>query len=728
VTLHRSLSIFATLALFIVAIPAATVALAQPATCATASHLTGSNFEIDTNANLRVDGAAPCIDWLNDANTTLRSGVLVKQDKASGGTDDSFGQGTKEDDANPTIVQGSIPPNKSDLKTFAVFTETNGSAKFLELFWSRVQNPSGTTNMDFELNQKFCDPSATPTNCANNGSGVTPETPVRTLHDKLITYDLSRGGTVPTISIRDWNGSAWGPATVISGTANPLAIGSVNTTDIPASGNGDQGAQSAFTFGEAAVSFAALFPPGSGQCGLFGSAYLKSRSSDSFTSEVKDFIAPERVTITNCATIVTTLSDADSTITVGDSIHDSAVLTGAGATAGGTVTYTVYTDTACTANPRDAGTKTVVNGVVPDSNTLQFSSAGTFYWQASYSGDSNNSPAKSACTSETLVVEKIQPAIATLLSASQVNIGDSVTDSATLTNATSNASGTVAYKVYSNNTCTGTSTDAGTKTVANGIVPNSNPVQFNTAGTFYWQAFYDGDANNKSALSDCTTEQLIVKANLTTINTTLSSLVPVSIGSSVHDSATLGNATATAGGSVTYTVYTNNTCTTGAVDAGTFTVTNGVVPDSNAIQFNNAGSFYWQASYTGDANNAPAISVCTSELLVVDKNPTGMTTALDLIPNDAATLSGIAAGTGGTVTFKLFSPSDASCSGAAAISQTVNAPTSGTYNTTNTTFHATDPGTWRWLVTYSGDNNNLPSSSGCGDEQFTLVNDTVATQ
>jgi hypothetical protein len=31
--------------------------------------------------------------------------------------------------------------------------------------------------MDFELNQKFCDPSATPTNCADNGKGVTPATP-----------------------------------------------------------------------------------------------------------------------------------------------------------------------------------------------------------------------------------------------------------------------------------------------------------------------------------------------------------------------------------------------------------------------------------------------------------------------------------------------------------------------------------------------------------------------
>jgi len=37
-----------------------------------------------------------------------------------------------------------------------------------------------------------------------------------------------------------------------------------------------------------------------GVCTVFGSAYLKSRSSDSFSSELKDFIAPIPVQLTNC--------------------------------------------------------------------------------------------------------------------------------------------------------------------------------------------------------------------------------------------------------------------------------------------------------------------------------------------------------------------------------------------------------------------------------------------
>ena len=223
---RRFVSAFAALTLAL-AIPTVSTMLATSAgaaVCPTSSVVSGSNFEIDTNGNLAVNGGDPCIDWLaGGSGTALRSGVITRPDKPTGATDDSFGQGTSEDDANPTIVAGSIPPNKSDLKVFGLYQETAGSAKFLELFWSRVQNPSGTTNMDFELNRKFCDPTAAVTNCASNGVAV-PQTPVRTIGDKLITYDLARGGTVPTISIRTWGGSAWGAATVISG-AGGTAIG-----------------------------------------------------------------------------------------------------------------------------------------------------------------------------------------------------------------------------------------------------------------------------------------------------------------------------------------------------------------------------------------------------------------------------------------------------------------------------------------------------------------------
>jgi prealbumin domain-containing protein len=265
--------------------------------------LPGSNFEIDTNANLVVNNAAPSIDWLTGgAGTSFRSGVTVKPDLASGSGDDSFGQGTKEDTAVPTVVSGSIPPNKSDLLTFGVYLETTASgARFLNVFWHRVQEPSGTTNMDFEFNQSS----------TKSANGITP---VRTAGDLLIQYDLSQGGTNPQLFLSRWVTSGagsqceasnatpcWGTRVNLSAAGD--ATGSINTTAIPANQTGGLGNISTRTFGEAQVDFDAL-TGGTGTCTSFGSAYLKSRSSDSFTAALKDFIAPAATNISNCGTVI----------------------------------------------------------------------------------------------------------------------------------------------------------------------------------------------------------------------------------------------------------------------------------------------------------------------------------------------------------------------------------------------------------------------------------------
>jgi hypothetical protein len=312
------------------------------------------------------------------------------------------------------------------------------------------------------------------------------------------------------------------------------------------------------------------------------------------------------------------------------------------------------------------------------------------------------------------------PSIATTLSATTVSIGDPVHDSATLTGATADAGGTVTYTVYSDSSCTQNARDAGTKTVTNGVVPDSNPISFSAAGTFYWQAVYSGDANNNGATSDRKSEQLVVKTH-PSITTTLSATT-ANVGDTVHDSATLSGATADAGGTVTYTVYSDSSCTKNPQDAGTKTVTNGTVPDSNGITFNTAGTFYWQAVYSGDANNNGATSDRKSEQLVVNPNNPSISTAQNLIPNDDATIRGATSNAGGSITFNLFSPSDATCSGTPALTQTVNVSGNGTYSTTNTTFIAKAEGTWRWHVDYSGDNNNKGTSSACGVESFTIKN------
>jgi hypothetical protein len=241
------------------------------------------------------------------------------------------------------------------------------------------------------------------------------------------------------------------------------------------------------------------------------------------------------------------------------------------------------------------------------------------------------------------------PSISTLLSDNSIVVGQSVTDSATLTGATSNAGGTVAYRYYATTAACDADTDgtggssAGTKTVTNGVVPDSDSVTFNAAGTFYFRAFYSGDSNNDAASSACADEVVTVGPASPSISTTLSA-TSGAIGDTIHDSSSLTGATSDAGGTVTYTVYTDNACTLGAQSAGTKTVTNGVVPDSDGVTFNSAGTFYWQAVYSGDANNSGASSTCTDETLVVNAPRTGQitptgTTCAQFDSGGAATLS-----------------------------------------------------------------------------------------
>ena len=110
----------------VAAIAAATVLLIG-VQAAFASHpevsLPGSNFEIDTDANLKLDDAAPSQDWASVAQHQRQRVRGSQPEEFTGAEDDSFGQGTKEDTAVPTVVDGSIPPNKSDLLNFGVYLE-----------------------------------------------------------------------------------------------------------------------------------------------------------------------------------------------------------------------------------------------------------------------------------------------------------------------------------------------------------------------------------------------------------------------------------------------------------------------------------------------------------------------------------------------------------------------------------------------------------------------------
>jgi hypothetical protein len=150
--------------------------------------LAPSTFE-GGDGNL-VPNSAGNTDW------STVSGLNTGVDLASGGGDNSFGQGTKEDSPNVTVVSGSIPPNKSDLTRFyeaSEFVSGANGGNFLYLAWER-SNVLGSANMDFEINQ------ATTAGLGSPGA----HTINRTAGDLLVTFDFTNGGGRPTLGLLKW--------------------------------------------------------------------------------------------------------------------------------------------------------------------------------------------------------------------------------------------------------------------------------------------------------------------------------------------------------------------------------------------------------------------------------------------------------------------------------------------------------------------------------------------
>ena len=111
---------------------------------------------------------------------------------------------------------------------------------------------------------------------------------------------------------------------------------------------------------------------------------------------------------------------------------------------------------------------------------------------------------------------KHQPEVVVLLSTPSLGVAGSVHGSATISNATRDAGGTVTYHVYSNETCSsaGLIATLGPVRLTNGAVPNSpNWTAAGPAGTYYFVAAYSGDASDQAAVSECAEAPVTVSSS-----------------------------------------------------------------------------------------------------------------------------------------------------------------------------------------------------------------------
>jgi hypothetical protein len=277
--------------------------------------LSNSTFDA-SDGNLTATATAT--DWCTDtpAPTTTQCvtpfpGLLTALDTPAGSqTDDSFANGTKQDNAVPSVGTGGVP-NKGDLDRFYFANSLQNAKNFLYLAFELlpVPNSSASVHTGFEFNQNYCDPNAAQT--GQNQCSANNVTPVRQVNDTLIVFDLEGGGT-PALSYRYWVDSG---ACEISQDSPPCGgpkqtLGSSvaeASLDTSASGTFDPIAGTRtiqqYRFGEAAINLTdSNLLKG---CQGLGSVYSVSRSSgDSGTATMKDFIAPRRINVNNCGTLI----------------------------------------------------------------------------------------------------------------------------------------------------------------------------------------------------------------------------------------------------------------------------------------------------------------------------------------------------------------------------------------------------------------------------------------
>ncbi|MHB1525331.1 MAG: hypothetical protein ACYCZN_03455 [Candidatus Dormibacteria bacterium] len=393
--------------------------------------------------------------------------------------------------------------------------------------------------------------------------------------------------------------------------------------------------------------------------GALGPYYWIASYSD--TREDITILSPcEPVTVSQATPTMTTALSSSS-ITVGQSVSDTATLTGATTTAGGTVTYNVYNDSSCSSLDVTAGQVSVTSGSVPSSSPLTFNTVGTYYWQAAYSGDPDNAPATSPCNSEQneeLTVVRTAPTITTALSASSITVGGSVFDTARLDGATGDAGGDVVYMVYDNNSCSaeGPSIDSdlaagaprftvagsrpgGTVTVADGAVPDSETLNFNTAGSYDWQAVYLGDGNNGYAVSPC--EPLTVSSppppppppNTPSLTTAPSAGGPV--GTALSDTAYVTGIVSPAGAdNVTFGLYSDAACNSLLDNLGSGALTGPTSPNGVATWTASspgtgyppavAGTYYWGVTFNSvnDSANLSSSMLCGEPVTITTSSGT----------------------------------------------------------------------------------------------------------
>ena len=547
----------------------------------------------------------------------------------------------------------------------------------------------------------------------------------------VTTTSVQSGGqTVTTVAL----GSSVTDQATVSGSGAGTPTGTVTFTffsNNTCSGTGTAAGKGTLTSGVANSSSEGPLTAGSYS---FEASYGGDANYQSSVGACEPFTVGTATTVTT--TTVQQGGSAVTAVALGSSVTDQATVSGTGAGAPtGTVTFTFYSDSTCSGAGSAAGKGTLTSGVANSSSEGPLT-AGSYSFEASYGGDSNYQSSVGACepftvgTATTVTTTTVQQGGSAVTA---VALGSSVTDQATVSGTGAGIpTGTVTFTFFTNGTCSGTGTPAGTGTLASGVANSSTEASLD-AGSYSFEASYGGDSNYQSSVGACEpfTVGTATTATTTTVQQGGSAVTAVALGSSVTDQATVsGTGAGIPTGTVTFTFFTNGTCSGTGTPAGTGTLASGVANSSTEASLD-AGSYSFEASYGGDTNYQSSVGGC--EPLTVSKAMSATVTtvqqggsavtavALGSSVTDQATVSGTGAGIPtGTVTFTFFI--NGTCSGTGTAG-TAEAVASGVANSASE--GPLTAGSYSFQATYGGDSNYLGSTGAC--EPLTVGQATSAT-
>ena len=432
---------------------------------------------------------------------------------------------------------GSVPPKDEISDAYAALYVVDGE---LRLYFGAdrfAQNGASQIGFWFFQNEVSLNSDGT-----FSGVHVARDPATGTPGDILILSDFTVGGTISTIRVFEWVGSGGSDGavdqigagldcTVFSHPPSQEACGTVNGTLLT-------GVPWTYTpkFGAAQT-----FPPGSmyeggvdlTQLGIgnicISSFLAETRSSPSVDATLKDFVLgafPECV-----ASVETTPSPAS--IQLGDSITDTAVVTGEGPgtppAPTGTVDFFICSPAQLTGGVCSSD-GTLVSDDVPLSPSGPSSSTatsgpftpdtvGTWCWRGEYSGDGNYDPATDASAGECFTVTDVTETVTAQ--------NWRPNDSATITSTGGSAvSGSVAFTLYDNGTCDGSvlytetvPASGASPQTANTTNDGSDPsdVLVSADAIVSWQAvFTSDDPNVQGSTSHCELSTLTIDNDITT--------------------------------------------------------------------------------------------------------------------------------------------------------------------------------------------------------------------